>query len=123
MSKRVTADRPISPTEIAVIQAMLARGAVAPAYEHLSEGIESLRVTDRCGCGCDSVEFKASDPEHRPTPIADGSGVTAAGGQVGVIIWGTARAVSGIEVYEMGCGGDDIRLPVPESIRPWESHD
>jgi hypothetical protein len=119
MTKRITADRPISPSEIAVIQVMLERAAVDPSCQRLAADVERLRVIDRCACGCDSVEFKAHDADRPSTLIADGTGVTPSVGQVGVIIWGTAKTVTGIEVYDLGAGADDIRLPIPSSIRPW----
>ncbi|MGH7535357.1 MAG: hypothetical protein ACREMG_07215, partial [Gemmatimonadales bacterium] len=58
-------------------------------------------------------------PEHRPKPIADGIGTTPAGGKVGVIVWGTAEAVTGLEVYDLGAGAADLRLPDPSSIAPF----
>jgi len=102
-----------------VIQVMLERAAVDPEYQRLTAHVERLRVIDRCGCGCDSVDFKVDDSDNRPKPIADGTGETDAGGQVGVIIWGTADSITGIEVYDLGAGADGIRLPIPHSIRPW----
>jgi phosphoglycerate dehydrogenase-like enzyme len=119
VTRRVTADRPISPAEITLIHAMLERAAVDPVYRRLAAGIESLRVIARCSCGCDSVDFNDGGQERHPTPIADATGETAAGGTVGVLIWGTAASVAGIEVYDLGAGPDDIRLPLPQSIRPW----
>jgi hypothetical protein len=98
VTRRVTADRPISPAEITLIHAMLERAALEPAYRRLVEGIESLRVIARCSCGCDSVDFNVRGQGCHPTPIADGTGETAAGGKVGVLIWGTAESVVGIEV-------------------------
>ena len=98
---------------------MLERAAVDPAYQRLTADVGRLRVVDRCGCGCDSVDFKPYDHERRPKPIADGTGETPMGGQVGVIVWGTAESITGIEVYDLGAGDDDLRLPVLESIRPW----
>jgi hypothetical protein len=117
--KRAALDRPISPPEIAVIQVMLERAAVAPEYSLLGSDLSRLRVVERCSCGCDSVDFKKYDPQARSKPIADGTGETVSGGQVGVIIWGTSDAVTGIEVYDLGAGENDIRLPSPDSVRPW----
>ena len=119
VTKRATVDRAISPAEITVVQVMLKRAAVAPEYSRLGSDLNRLRVVERCSCGCDSVDFKRDDPQTRPKPIADDTGETIAGGQVGVIIWGTSEAVTGIEVYDLGAGDNDIRLPAPDSIRPW----
>lgn len=92
---------------------------VDPAYQRLSEGIEGLRVIERCGCGCESVDFRVHDPERPAKPIASGIGRTHSGAEVGVIIWGTVETVTGIEVYSLGEWWDDIRLSVPQSILPW----
>ena len=51
--------------------------------------------------------------------LGDGVGQTAKGGTVGIIIWGTTEAVTGIEVYDLGAGQDDLTLPVVGSIRSW----
>jgi len=48
-----------------------------------------------------------------------GTGKTLTGGDVGIIVWGTDDAVTGIEVYDLGAGDTDIKLPVESSIRPW----
>src|SRR5687767_13659116 len=116
MTKRVRAHPPISPAEITVIQVMLERASVAPG---LYADLHTLRVVDRRGCGCDSVDFTGYDTESPRTIIADGTGETPSGNPVGVIIWGSADSVTGIEVYGTGDMEDDLRLPTLESIRPW----
>ena len=116
---RVTANRPIQIAEAAVVRTMLLQAPVAPGYAHLVDTIESLRVIDRCACGCDSVDFAKTDSINRSTLLADGIGLTPKGGQVGVIVWGRVDAVTGLEVYDLGAGDDDIRLPVLQSIRPF----
>ena len=73
----------------------------------------------RWGCGCDSVDFAQHDPDRPSRPIADGTGKTPAGGDVGIVVWGTDEAVTGIEVYDLGAGDEDIKLPVESSIRAW----
>jgi hypothetical protein len=40
---------------------------------------------------------------------------------VGVIVWGTADRVTGLEVYDLGAGPHDLTLPVPDSIEPFRS--
>ena len=118
MTKRVTIDRPITLEERSVIRATLERAAVSPGYESLATKLEHLRAVERCGCGCDSVEFYI-DRDRPSEPISDGIGQTAAGGTVGIIVWGTEEAVTGIEVYDLGAGHGDLKLPVPSSIRAW----
>lgn len=117
MTHRAKINRPITPEEIAVIRTTLERAAVSPEYGTLVNSLEHLRVVDRCVCGCDSVEFAEADATDRTKAIGDGIGTTARGGMVGVIVWGTSQAVTGIEVYDLGAGDDDLKLPEPESIR------
>jgi phosphoglycerate dehydrogenase-like enzyme len=111
--------RPLTQHEISVIRAAIARAAAMEVPVTLLDGLEELRVVGRCDCGCDSVDFVAHDPQRPSRPIADGFGETPAGGTVGIIIWGTNDALTGIEVYDLGAGAEDIKLPVESSIRPW----
>jgi hypothetical protein len=76
-------------------------------------------VVDQCNCGCASVDF-AFAGEERPRPIADGVATTPAGGGVGVIVFGTADAITGLEIYDNGAGERDLTLPLPDSIRGWD---
>ena len=117
MTERAHLDRPISAAEAAVLRAALERVPKAPEFASLASGIERLRVVGACTCGCDSIDFLEQDPARRVTLVADGIGTTPAGGQVGVIVWGTKDFLSGLEVYDLGAGDDDIKLPVPTSIR------
>ncbi len=71
-------------------------------------------------CGCDSVDFVEQDKIQQAKPIADGIGSTPRGGKVGVIVWGTPEVIIGLEIYDLGAGDMDIKLPIPESIMPFE---
>lgn len=117
MTQRATINRPITPEEIAVIRTTLERAAVAPEYAALVSDLEHLRAIQRCDCGCDSVDFAEASATDPSRPLGDGIGETPQGGTVGVIVWGTPEAVTGLEVYDLGAGDDDLRLPEPESIR------
>src|SRR6266566_6759151 len=117
MTTRAKINRPITPDELAVIQTTLERAAVAPEFTALAHDLEQLRAVDQCSCGCDSVDFAEHDPTHPAKPIGDAIGTTPAGGTVGVIVWGRTDAVTGVEVYDLGAGDNDLRLPVPDSIR------
>jgi len=55
--------------------------------------------------------------------VADGIGTTSAGGQVGVIVWGRGKAITGLEIYDLGAGENDLKLPIPSSIKPFPSAD
>jgi hypothetical protein len=109
--------RLINSAELAVLRATLERAPVAAATSQVTAKLESLQVVGRCECGCDSLDFADSDTARRSQPIGDGIGTTRAGGKVGVIVWGTAEAVTGLEIYDLGAGAADLRLPDPESIQ------
>ena len=115
--KRITVNRCITAEEVAVIRAALDKAAAAPEYRSLASELEHFRVIERCPCGCDSVDFVEYDPADPAKPIAQATGTTARGGAVGLIVWGTPQRVTGLEVYDLGAGDDDLRLPVPDSIR------
>jgi hypothetical protein len=117
MTERARINRPITADEVAVIQAALERASAAPEYLALSSKLSHLRAVDKCQCGCDSVDFEREDPEQRSKPIADAIGTTPAGGTVGILVWGRMDAVTGLEVYDLGAGDNDIKLPTVESIR------
>ena len=117
MTERAKINRPITPDEVAVIRAALERASVSSETAVLATDLEGLHVVSRCSCGCDSVDFVEHDPARPAKPIADGIGTTPAGGAVGLIVWGRADAVTGLEVYDVGAGDDDLKLPTTSSIR------
>ena len=84
-------------------------------------GIEDLEVVAQCDCGCDSVDFASPSPTTPATQLADGAGTTKLGGTVGIIVWGREGRITGLEVYDLGAGEDDLTLPEPESIRPFDA--
>jgi hypothetical protein len=117
MPGRAKIDRPITPTEVAVVREALVRVPVSPWLTGLGDALETLRAVDQCDCGCDSVDFTPHDPSRPSKPIADGVGTTPAGGTVGIIIWGREDAVTGLEIYDLGAGDNDLRLPLVATIR------
>jgi hypothetical protein len=116
---RAKPNRPITDAEATVVRIALAKAAVSPHAVELAATIPHLRVVGQCHCGCASVDFAFSSDE-KAKPVADGTATTAAGGGVGVIIWGTASAITGLEVYDLGAGENDLVLPIPDSIIPWD---
>jgi hypothetical protein len=38
-----------------------------------------------------------------------------------VLVWASGDVITGLEVYDLGAGDDDITLPVPNSIHGWGS--
>ena len=113
---RPTLDRPITPQEAAVIRATLKQAATLPELPHLFDTVDQLHAISRCGCGCDSIDFARHHPGVDSKTIGDGVGTTPTGGRVGVIVWGTEHGITGLEIYSLGAGDDDLRLPIPESV-------
>jgi hypothetical protein len=83
--------------------------------------LDQLRVVSACSCGCDSIDFVEADEAKKSRRIAHATGQTARGGTIGIFVWGTSRDVTGLEIYDLGADGDDLRLPVLSSIRPWKT--
>ena len=118
--RRTALDRSITPQESAVIRATLEHAAKKSDTSRFASGVDRLHAIGKCGCGCDSFDFAKHDPARRSQIIADGIGVTPKGSQVGVLIWATDDAITGLEIYDLGAGTGDIKLPVPESIHSWK---
>jgi hypothetical protein len=111
--------RPISEGEVEIICAALDRAPVRTVTEAGRRVLGMLEVIGRCECGCASVDFDAPPSDERPMLIADGTGTTPRGGQVGVLVWGRSDAITGLEIYDLGAGDTDLVLPVPTSVVPW----
>jgi hypothetical protein len=86
----------------------------------VSAGVPDLKVVARCECGCASVDFDAPTSDERSGIVADATGRTPKGGQVGIIVWGRSDAITALEIYDLGAGDDDLVLPVPTSVIPWD---
>lgn len=112
-------DRPISDREAEVITEAVNAAPLVQDAESFLEGLSSLRVTGRCKCGCASVDFGEPPPPGQSARIADAIGVTDAGGNVGVLVWGSAGRVSALEIFDLGAGQDGLVLPRRGSLRPW----
>jgi hypothetical protein len=109
------APRPISEQESAVVRAVLERGAFRSCPPSMIASVASLTVVETCACGCASVTFaEPENQEVRAARIAEGYGSTAAGAEVGAVVWGTADTVVSLEIYTLG--HDDGSLPLPDSI-------
>jgi hypothetical protein len=81
--------------------------------------VATLRVVGRCGCGCPSVDFEADGQRPPAYPIAEGTGTTADGREVEIMLWGRADAITGLEICESGPKASG-RLPTLESLRSWD---
>lgn len=119
-NKRTEVNRKINALEVEVIRATLERAATVPELINLGASAELLSVVGKCDCGCDSVDFMGHDEVPGTKPIADGIGITPKGGKVGVIVWGTPQVITGLEIYDLGAGDNDLKLPNPDSIQPFE---
>jgi len=121
MNEHASINRPITLGEVAVVQSALERAPILPESSRLMAGVEHLRAIAQCICGCDSVDFVPHNPAQPAKPIANGIGTTEAGGMVGVIVWGTQDTVTSLEIYDLGAGPGDVKLPKPETIRRFQT--
>jgi hypothetical protein len=112
--------RAITADEAEVVRAALERASVLRIDDAAIMAVPALTVVAKCDCGCASVDFDAPPSEERPTLVADGTARTSRGGQVGVIVWGRPNAITGLEIYDLGAGEDDLGLPVSASVIAWD---
>src|SRR5262245_42317507 len=112
--------RAINEQEVLVIQTAIARGRVVDIQDAVLSTLTKLQIVGQCNCGCASVDFVPSGQALPYKPIADVLGTTSTGGEVGIIVWGSENAITGLEVYDAGAGQHDLHLPVPESIRSFD---
>lgn len=116
---RAKPNRPINEDEVRVVRTALECCAEIPEASALVTTLANLRVVRGCECGCASVDFAIATPEQRQ-PIADGLGILANGERVGVIVWGTPDAITGLEIYDMSASATGLPLSQLQSIIPWE---
>ena len=100
-SRTLTESRPITPAEAAIVNWMLTHCATSTAHSALAAGIDELTVVGRCPCGCPSIDFILDGQSTNGHPIASANAMTPEGRPIGVILWGTEREVSGLELYDM----------------------
>jgi hypothetical protein len=79
-----------------VIQAALEAAATVPGHRVVGADLTTLRVVGRYTCGCDRVNFATDESLGRSVILADGIGQAPNGGTVGVLVWGTDEAVTGL---------------------------
>lgn len=115
--KTLEEDRPISPAEAEIVVWLLAHASVAGPLAHLEPTVPALRVVGRCSCGCPSIDFVRG--RVASGLLADATGRSANGVEMGVILWGQPGAITGLELYELG---RPVRsLPEVSSLRPWSA--
>ena len=102
--------RPLTETERALVERLCILNAVPVSS---SGDVTRLQVIGRCECGCASVDFI---PDEGSSVLGDAFGTTASGIEVGLLLWGRAGMVSGLEVYMLG--EETSELPDPQTLRP-----
>ena len=114
--------REISSDEIDVARWLLANGAMKDVSEYDAESLKGCTVISACPCGCASIDFvypgSTKTAGLRSTSIlAEAITRWPDGTQAGVMLWGNAGRLLGMELYELG--GDDIarRFPTIEALR------
>jgi hypothetical protein len=116
-AERLKEDRSISVDEAEVVRWLLVHAPVGGALAHLVPTVKTLRVVGRCSCGCPSVDFEVDGQTLPAQPIADATGQTADGTDVGVILWGRTDVITGLECYERGRA---IKaLPLVATLQAW----
>lgn len=96
---------------------LLLHASVVGSLAHLEPAVRALRVVARCSCGCPSVDFEVDGQTRPAQPIADATGRTADGTELGVMLWGRADSITGLECYEMDrpCRS----LPLVTTLQAW----
>ena len=116
---RAPISRPISVEEVRIIRTALLSCAVIPEAPGLLATLGNLHVVGGCECGCASVQFVIKTTEYR-RPIAEGLGILPNGDCVGVMVWGNAEEVTGLEIYDLSAVASGLALSQLQSVIPWE---
>jgi hypothetical protein len=102
-----------------LLEWLLANGR--PEAREYERQAPSLRVVGRCSCGCPTIDLAIGErDQHTVCPseiLADFSGVTAEGIEVGVILHAREGQISELEVYSMTGEDRELGLPTIESLR------
>jgi hypothetical protein len=121
MKSTLTLTRPTTPLEREIVRLTIEadnKSQLIPNYQVL---VDQLIVVSHCDCGCDSVDFVGSSERSVSRQIANAIGTTRLGGKVGIIIWGNPERITGLEVYDLGAGDGDIKLPLPDSVQSFST--
>jgi hypothetical protein len=117
MARASLTPRLVAEAEALVIERALKSAPVAEVPPLLLTSVRSLRVVSRCGCGCASVDFSPpTSNEAVWEPLADATGKSPTGEDLGIIVWGKDGCISGLEIYSYTDA--PAPLPVIESIVP-----
>jgi len=111
---RLEISRPISEQEAAVVTRVLERCALGEPTKINRSSISKLKVVSRCACGCDTVDFESVDWSKPPSVVAEGTGKTENGDEVGIIVFADGGTVVCLEVYNHG--SNPALLPLLDSV-------
>lgn len=107
--------RPITPEELAVLDAALQRAAVAAVPGALLSATKALEVVGECECGCRTLYFRP--PSSEDYRIADGTGLLASGTRIDVMVWACGNDTAALEIVDHAGEG---ALPTATTVSSWE---
>lgn len=118
-SYRQPLDRPLKPSEIALIEWMLAEAR--ESNETVLTDWSRYRVVSGCDCGCGTLDLSVagvitSEETHRV--LADAYGTSPEGTKLNVILHGESGIVTELEIMPVETNGPHS-LPRPEDLYPW----
>ena len=120
MSGTIHEDRALTDEERRLLAWLIQSGTGNSA--ELMAQLAEARVVSRCGCGCPTIDLAIgtrSEPTRGGSSIvADVSGKSPEGYDVGVILHVREGLLSELEVYPSGDVGP-FSLPVPDSLTHW----
>jgi hypothetical protein len=120
MTGSIRDDRPLTGQERTLLAWLIQNGN--GNSEELMAQLAEARVVSRCGCGCPTIDL-AIGTKSEPTRggssiVADVSGKSPEGYDVGVILHVREGLLSELEVYPSVDVGP-FSLPVPDSLTQW----
>jgi hypothetical protein len=115
-------ERELSAAESAIVSWMIEYAPMRGSLGHLAPTVEQLRVVENCKCGCPGIDFKKDGQASPWRPIGDARGVSPDGVIVGVILWGSDKEITGLEVYSE-TGKTTFSIPAVEKMKTWDQPD
>ena len=114
-TNRTEFPRPLEAEEQELIEALL--GAARSGVGRYLGQLARVEVVGRCRCGCPSVdlEIESRSRNGTPTPLVLADAESPEGIPVGVILWVSGGALSGLEVHPWD-GARGVRLPRPDTL-------
>ena len=108
--------RPLTVEEVVVTAAAIRHAPYGKGFQ-LDDGYlnSKLKVVGRCDCGCASLFFSSPEWTLEHHRVADGTGYTADGERIDVIVWATSAGLAHLELVSYS--ERPALLPEPTSIR------